>query len=71
MNGGKTKKEEDTYMHKSKKQWNAHRHTDLFGVNLHQVMELVEAEANHMEMAEELGLSLREIHVLKKKINRA
>ncbi|MBU8565635.1 hypothetical protein KM914_04145 [Virgibacillus pantothenticus] len=58
-------------MRTSEKQWNAHQYKEVFGVNLHQFLELVEAEANHMEMAEQLGISLREVNILKKKINRA
>lgn len=58
-------------MHTSEKQWNAQQYKELFGVDLHHFIELVDAEANHMEMAEQLGLSLREVNILKKKINRA
>jgi hypothetical protein len=52
------------------KHWNAHNSQDIFGVNLHRFLEL-EGSAGHMEIAQELGLSLGEVKALKKKINRA
>lgn len=44
-------------------------HHDIFNVNFHQFMEL-EGKSNHLEIAEELGISLRDVHTLKKKITR-
>lgn len=51
-------------------QWNAFETKDVFGVNLHRFMEL-EGHLNHMEIAQELGISIGEVNMLKKKINRA
>ncbi|MFC3039159.1 hypothetical protein ACFOGI_02700 [Virgibacillus xinjiangensis] len=44
--------------------------TDVTGINFHRFMEL-ESHATHMEIAEELGISLGEVQRLKKKVNRA
>lgn len=52
------------------KQWNSMRNMDVQDVNFHRFMEL-EGHANHMEIAEELGVSLGEVKMLKKKMNRA
>lgn len=52
------------------KQWSAGNNKDIFGVNFHQFTEL-ETHANHMEIAEELGVSIGEVRTLKKKLNRA
>ncbi|MBY7143287.1 hypothetical protein KFZ56_09490 [Virgibacillus sp. NKC19-3] len=52
------------------KQWNVNSHTDMLDVNFHRFMEL-EGHATHMEIAEELGVSLGEVKMLKKKMNRA
>ncbi|UJL44936.1 hypothetical protein KFZ58_10915 [Virgibacillus sp. NKC19-16] len=52
------------------KQWNINSNKDMLGVNFHRFMEL-EGHANHMEIAEELGVSLGEVKMLKKKVNRA
>lgn len=52
------------------KQWAASVNRDIFGVNFHRFIEL-EGSANHMEIAEELGISLGEVKALKKKLNRA
>ncbi|WP_205317602.1 hypothetical protein [Oceanobacillus zhaokaii] len=51
------------------KHWNSVNDKDIFGVNLHQFMELSD-QANHLEIAEELGISIGEVKSLKKKINR-
>ncbi|WP_199794675.1 hypothetical protein [Lentibacillus sp. Marseille-P4043] len=56
-------------MRYTEKQWNSTQNKDVFGVNLHRFMEL-ENHANHMEIAQELGISLGEVKMLKKKINR-
>ncbi|MFD1850179.1 hypothetical protein [Oceanobacillus bengalensis] len=52
------------------KQWNVGNNKDVFGVNLHRFMEL-DGSANHMEIAEEFGISIGEVKMLKKKLNRA
>ncbi|GAA0601739.1 hypothetical protein GCM10009001_18200 [Virgibacillus siamensis] len=53
------------------KQWNATMNNhDMFGVNLHHFMEL-EKDHNHMEIAEEFGISVGEVKMLKKKIVRS
>ncbi|CDQ39471.1 MULTISPECIES: hypothetical protein [Virgibacillus] len=57
-------------MRSPEKQWYAHNHNQVFGVNLHRFMEL-EGNTSHMEIAQELGISLGEVKMLKKKINRA
>jgi hypothetical protein len=51
------------------KQWNAMQNKDIYGVDLHRFMEL-EDNANHMEIAQEFGISLGEVKMLKKKIIR-
>lgn len=43
---------------------------DFHDVNLHRFMELHE-NSTHLEIAMELGVSIREVKQLKKKINRA
>jgi len=57
-------------MRYGEKQWVQANTKDIFGVNLHQFMELQET-ANYMEIAEELGISVGEVKMLKKKINRS
>ncbi|WP_176555822.1 hypothetical protein [Virgibacillus ndiopensis] len=52
------------------KHWNSTINNGIQGVDLHRFMEL-EGHANHMEIAQELGISLGEVKMLKKKINRA
>ncbi|WP_175631900.1 hypothetical protein [Virgibacillus siamensis] len=52
------------------KQWNANLTKDVFGVDLHQFMEM-EGNHNHMEIAEEFGITLGEVKKLKKKITRS
>ncbi|WP_197046724.1 hypothetical protein [Oceanobacillus salinisoli] len=52
------------------KQWNAGNNKDIFGVDLHQFIDL-DGHANHMEIAEELGISIEEVKMLKKKLNRS
>lgn len=49
--------------------WYAKENKDVYGVNFHRFLEL-EGNANHMEIAEELGISLGEVKTLKKKIIR-
>ncbi|WP_163970097.1 helix-turn-helix domain-containing protein [Oceanobacillus halotolerans] len=56
-------------MRMQEKQWNSSNNKDIFGVDLHQFMEM-EGHANHMEIAEELGISLGEVKKLKKRITR-
>ncbi|GAA0432378.1 MAG: hypothetical protein ACQEWU_08650 [Bacillota bacterium] len=57
-------------MRSADKQWHSHHQNEVFGVNLHKFMEM-EGHANHMEIAQELGISLGEVKMLKKKITRA
>ncbi|MEW9675865.1 sigma factor-like helix-turn-helix DNA-binding protein [Lentibacillus sp. L22] len=52
------------------KHWNAQQNKDIYGVDLHRFMEL-ENSLNHLEIAQELGISLGEVKMLKKKIIRA
>ena len=52
------------------KHWNASNNKEIFGVNLHRFME-IEEHYNHMEIAQELGITLGEVKKLKKKVNRA
>ncbi|WP_205520072.1 hypothetical protein [Virgibacillus doumboii] len=52
------------------KHWNANSSNDIYGMNFHRFMEM-EDQFNHMEIAEELGISLGEVKMLKKKITRA
>jgi len=51
------------------KHWSITSSKNIFNINFHQFMEL-EGKSNHMEIAEELGISLREVHILKKRITR-
>ncbi|MEN2765886.1 hypothetical protein [Ornithinibacillus xuwenensis] len=53
----------------NEKHWSSHNSRDIFGVNLHRFVEM-EGSSNHMEIAQELGISLGEVKALKKKINR-
>ncbi|MFD2630947.1 hypothetical protein [Oceanobacillus kapialis] len=57
-------------MRANDKQWVTNHNKELFGVNLHHFMEM-EGHANHMELAQEFGISLGEVKKLKKKLNRA
>ncbi|WP_373892904.1 hypothetical protein ACUL41_08455 [Virgibacillus natechei] len=52
------------------KHWNLNSSMGMLNVNFHRFMEL-EGHASHMEIAEELGVSLGEVKMLKKKLNRA
>lgn len=52
------------------KHWNATTNKEIFGTDLHRFME-VEDHYNHMEIAVELGVSLGEVKMLKKKMTRA
>ncbi|WP_169750775.1 hypothetical protein [Ornithinibacillus contaminans] len=56
-------------MRYNEKHWNSQQNRDIFGVNLHRFIEMQES-SNHMEIAQELGISLGEVKALKKKINR-
>jgi len=49
--------------------WHAKENKDVYGVDFHRFLEL-EGIANHMEIAEELGISLGEVKTLKQKIIR-
>ncbi|WP_226037003.1 hypothetical protein [Aquibacillus saliphilus] len=52
------------------KQAGTHTMKDIYGANLHRFMEL-ENSANSIEIAEELGVSLRDVKKLKEKLNRS
>ncbi|WP_284139691.1 MULTISPECIES: sigma factor-like helix-turn-helix DNA-binding protein [unclassified Virgibacillus] len=52
------------------KQWATNANQDIFQVDFHRFIELY-GDATHMEIAEELGISLGEVKALKKKLNRA
>ncbi|WP_169792862.1 hypothetical protein [Lentibacillus amyloliquefaciens] len=56
-------------MRMNEKQWNSSTDKDIFGVDFHHFTEL-DDRFNHMEIAEELGISLGEVNRLKKKIIR-
>lgn len=58
-----------SYLRIQEKQWNSLNNKEMNGVSFHRFMEL-EGHANHMEIAEELGISLGEVRMLKKKVNR-
>jgi hypothetical protein len=62
-------KKEAEMLRMNEKQWNSNNSRDIFGVNLHRFSEI--QESGHMEIAQELGISLGEVKALKKKINRA
>ncbi|MFD2759519.1 hypothetical protein [Lentibacillus juripiscarius] len=51
------------------KQWSAAVNKDIYGADFHRFMEM-EDQFHHMEIAEELGITLGEVKRLKKKINR-
>ncbi|MEN2467680.1 hypothetical protein [Ornithinibacillus sp. FSL M8-0202] len=57
-------------MRMNEKHWSSHNNRDIFGVNLHKFIEM-EQSSGHMEIAQELGISLGEVKALKKKINRS
>ncbi|WP_176481900.1 hypothetical protein [Paucisalibacillus globulus] len=56
-------------MRMNEKHWNSQNNRDVFGVNLHRFVEMQDS-SGHMEIAQELGISLGEVKALKKKINR-
>lgn len=49
--------------------WHATINKELFQVNFHHFIEL-EEKYNCLEVAEELGISIGEVRLMKKKINR-
>ncbi|WP_010531092.1 sigma factor-like helix-turn-helix DNA-binding protein [Lentibacillus jeotgali] len=51
------------------KQWSTNVNKEIFGADFHRFTEM-EDEFNHMEIAEQLGISLGEVKRLKKKIIR-
>ncbi|MDY0396838.1 hypothetical protein ACFSMW_14960 [Virgibacillus halophilus] len=57
-------------MRTGEKHWQSSLEKTIFGVNYHRFLEL-ESDANHMEIAQELGISLGEVKMLKKKLDRA
>ncbi|MEN1969296.1 hypothetical protein WMZ97_14620 [Lentibacillus sp. N15] len=57
-------------MRYAEKHWTTAQNKDIYGINFHRFMEL-EGNTNHMEIAQELGITLGEVKMLKKKIIRA
>ncbi|WP_170287605.1 hypothetical protein [Aquibacillus halophilus] len=57
-------------MRLNNKQASTHTMKDIYGVNLHKFME-IEGNSNSIEIAEEFGVSLREVKKLKEKLNRS
>lgn len=57
-------------MRYGEKHWKSNHSKDIYGVDFHRFMEL-EDNLNHMEIAQELGMTLGEVKMLKKKIIRA
>ncbi|HLR08301.1 MAG TPA: hypothetical protein VK136_03430 [Bacillota bacterium] len=51
------------------KHWQSAVNHDIFRVDFHRFLEL-EGDLSHMEIAEELGISLGEVNQLRKKVNR-
>lgn len=49
--------------------WKAYINKSVFGIDFHRFVEL-EMTSNHIEIAEELGISLGEVNALKKKLSR-
>lgn len=56
-------------MRLNEKQWNSTNNKEIHGVNFHRFME-IEGHCNHMEIAQELGITIGEVKMLKKKLNR-
>ncbi|MFS0751339.1 hypothetical protein [Oceanobacillus sp. 1P07AA] len=57
-------------MRVQKKHWSANQNSDLLSADLHHFME-IEESSNYMEIASELGISIGEVKLLKKKIIRS
>ncbi|WP_010651012.1 hypothetical protein [Oceanobacillus massiliensis] len=57
-------------MRMNDKQWNAATQKDIFTADLHQFIEL-EGQGNYLEIASELGISIGEVKLLKKKLSRS
>ncbi|GLO66679.1 MULTISPECIES: hypothetical protein [Oceanobacillus] len=57
-------------MRVQKKHWGANQNSDLLSADLHHFME-IEESSNYMEIASELGISIGEVKLLKKKIIRS
>ncbi len=60
---------EEIQMHVPYKKKEIHQSKDLYGIDFHRFLEL-QSILNHMEIAQELGITLGEVHLLKKKIER-
>ncbi|MGM8364679.1 hypothetical protein ACLIBG_04255 [Virgibacillus sp. W0181] len=56
-------------MRMNRNHWQALNDKDIFEVNFHKFMEL-ESKSNQIEIAEEFGITLGEVNMLKRKINR-
>jgi len=57
-------------MRMDRKQSSVGLQKDIFSVDLHHFTEL-EGEGNHLEIASELGISIGEVKLLKKKLSRS
>src|SRR5699024_2128871 len=61
--------EEVWVMRTHRNHWKAYINKSVFGIDFHRFVEL-EMTSNHIEIAEELGISLGEVNALKKKLSR-
>ncbi|WP_249871123.1 hypothetical protein [Oceanobacillus saliphilus] len=57
-------------MRMSDKQWNVGNQKEIFSADLHHFVE-PEGKGTHMEIASELGISMEEVKMLKKKLSRS
>ncbi|WP_182200493.1 hypothetical protein [Paraliobacillus salinarum] len=57
-------------MRKSNKMNISQQHDSVFGIDFHQFLTL-EADRNNLEIAEELGISLKDVHKLKEKLKQS
>ncbi|WP_176330223.1 hypothetical protein [Oceanobacillus rekensis] len=57
-------------MRMNDKQMNANDQKDILSADLHHFVQL-EGQGTHMEIASELGISIGEVKMLKKKLNRS
>ncbi len=54
----------------NEKQWNIGNQKDILSADLHRFTEL-EGRGTNLEIASELGISIEDVKLLKKKLNRA
>ncbi|MBP2077477.1 hypothetical protein [Oceanobacillus polygoni] len=57
-------------MRMNEKQWNIGNQKDILSADLHRFTEL-EGRGTNLEIASELGISIEDVKLLKKKLNRA